>query len=232
MNDNQLYVEIVEPDIEDSMRLPEVYRSDEYGLKEGFELERFVDTPRKDFQCPVCFGVVRDPLECVQCGMLICKKCANDVFNTNRLPDHPGFPRKMRLTCPVCRSKAIPREPSLLLTKYINSLKIKCKNRLYGCEEIFPLDAIKTHQKACKFSMTSCANSQFCNKKGSKNEFINVSFPKPRKASYFIRRIPKKDKSVCSEACKKLLLMKHILENDQKLEALQMFHSALVDFSN
>ncbi|CAG9326486.1 unnamed protein product [Blepharisma stoltei] len=231
MNDHnpQMYVEIVEPDLEDSMRSLESYKFEDLSLKEGYEVSRFVETPRKDILCPICLGVAREPLECIQCGILICKKCANMMaHSTNRYLPQPRYMEKPRLTCPVCRSKAAPREPSLLLIKYINSLKIYCKNRSQGCPEICALENIKQHQKICQFSTICCANQQFCNRKGSKSDFITVNFPKPRIASYFNNsRIRKKDKVVCSEACKKLLLMKHALDSGQVNEALSMYHTAI-----
>ncbi|CAG9334909.1 unnamed protein product [Blepharisma stoltei] len=225
-SDSIAYVEIVEADIDDPI-LVENYRHDDLSLKEGYEIDRFIEPPRKDFLCPVCLGVVRNPLECVQCGSLLCKKCFLEIISSSHANSHLRLIRTPIVTCPICRSLAVPREPSILLLKYINNLQIACKNKNQGCGEICCLANIKEHQKTCQFSTVSCANQQFCNKRGTKNEFITVNFPKPRINSYFNDSRIRKGKLVCSEICKRVMIMKNALDSGQINEPRAMHHDAI-----
>ena len=190
-------------------------------LKDGYDIDRFVEHPRKDFQCPICLGIVRSPLECSQCGILICRKCAcqsskqqNPFYSlSNPIP---------KFNCPICRSRALPREPSAILKKILDSLMVYCKNKSQSCPEIFPLGEIKNHHKECKFKAIRCANHSFCDKQGNKTDFLVVEFPNYGRKSKVL-----KSKLVCSEICKRVVLMDHMLKSDKNDEAINEYRSAI-----
>ena len=189
-------------------------------LKEGFDLDRFVEVPRKDFQCPICLGVVREPLECTQCGVLLCRKCA---CNCGRV-QNPFFGLSsniQKFNCPLCRNRTQPKEPSAILKKLINSLVVYCKNKKYSCEETRSLAEIKTHEKECEFKAIRCANHQMCNKQGNKSEFISVELPRIKKNN------ERKMKLVCSEICKKVVMMDYMIKTDQIEKAIAEYKIAL-----
>jgi hypothetical protein len=190
-------------------------------LKEGFDTERFVEPPRKDFQCPICLGVVRNPLECSQCGSLLCKKCACSCSRSQNsfIVMSSSAPK---FNCPICRTRAPPREPSSILKKIINNLMIFCKNKSYSCTESHPLGSIKQHQKECKFKAIRCANHTFCNKEGNKTDFITVEFKRSGKSGSAA-----KSKLVCSEICRKIVLMDYYLRSDQLETAVQEYKNEL-----
>lgn len=190
-------------------------------LKEGYEIERFVDPPRKDFQCPICLGVVRCPLECSQCGILLCKKCACGCSK----PSNPFLSLTSaipKFNCPICRSRAPPHEPSAILQKILSSLLVFCKNKPQSCQETFPISEIKGHEKICQYKVIRCANHNFCNTQGNKLSFIEVEFPKEPKTG----RVGK-NKLVCSEVCKKVVLMDFMLKSGQIEQATKAYKEAL-----
>jgi len=190
-------------------------------LKEGYDLERFVDQPRKDFHCPICLGVVRFPLECSQCGILLCKKCACSCSK----PQNPFFTLSSttpKFNCPICRSRQPPREPSVILKNIIFALKVFCKNKSHGCDRSLPLGEIKAHQKDCEFKAIRCANHHFCKKEGDKTDFIPVEFPRTGKSNQ-----PPKSKLVCSEVCKKVALMDYYLRTEQTDKAINEYKREL-----
>ena len=190
-------------------------------MKDGYEIDRFVEAPRKDFQCPICLGVVRNPLECSQCGILLCKKCACGCSR----PSNPfmSLPTASpKFNCPVCRCKAPPREPSAILKKIISSLVVYCKNRGQSCQEVFAISEVKTHERVCPYKAIRCSNHIFCTKQGSKLNFILVDFPKHAKNA----KTPK-SKLVCSEVCKKVILMDYMLKTEQTDKAIETFREAL-----
>ena len=216
----QEVIEVVESEQEESNS--NWYNSSELSLlKEGYDVERFVEVPRKDFQCPICLGVVRAPLECSQCGILLCKKCAyscvkhqNTFFTLNSASS--------KFTCPLCRGRQPPREPSAILKNIIISLTVFCKNKSHGCTQTFKLNEGKTHQKTCEFKSIRCANHHFCKKEGNKGDFITVEYPRQGKSN-----LPPKLKLVCSEICKKVVIMDYYLRTEQTDKAINEYKKEL-----
>ena len=224
MSNPQDLIEIPEPVQEDN---PNNWYSASHLsiMKDGYEIDRFVEPPRKDFQCPICLGVVRSPLECTQCGILLCKKCACGCSR----PSNPflSLPTSIpKFNCPICRCKAPPREPSAILKKMINSLTVYCKNRPQSCQEVFPISDVKTHERICPYKAIRCANHIFCTKQGSKLNFTLVDFPKYAKNA----KNPK-SKLVCSDMCKKIILMDFMLKTEQADKAIDAFREALEELS-
>ena len=189
-------------------------------LKEGYDLDRFVEAPRKDFQCPICLGVVREPLECTQCGVLLCKKCASNCGKSQN-PFFGLSSNTQKFNCPLCRNRTQPKEPSAILKKLINSLVIYCKNKKNSCAEAYRLDEIKKHEKECEFKALRCANHQFCNKQWDKNEFIAFVMPRDKKNS------DGKVRLVCSEICQKVVMMDYMIRTDQIEKAINEYRVAL-----
>ncbi|OMJ87435.1 hypothetical protein SteCoe_10853 [Stentor coeruleus] len=217
---SQEIIEVMEPE-QDDISQNWCNMSEAGNLKEGYDMERFTEPPRKDFQCPICLGVVRNPLECSQCGILLCKKCACSCSK----PQNPFFIMTSsvpKFNCPICRSRAAPREPSSILKKIINSSVVYCKNKSHGCPVSEALGEIKNHEKECKFKAIRCANHGFCDKQGNKIDFISVEFSKIGKGSY-----PTKSKLVCSDICRKVVIMDHLLKTDQSEKAINEYRMAL-----
>ncbi|OMJ84180.1 hypothetical protein SteCoe_14732 [Stentor coeruleus] len=193
-------------------------------LKEGYDLERFVEPPRKDFICLICLGVVRNPLECSQCGILLCKKCAYGCSK----PQNPFFSMSsitIKFNCPICRSRAAPREPSMILKKFISNLIVYCKNKDRGCKVCRSIGEIKNHEKECDFKVIRCANHGLCSKEGSKIDFITAKCIKSEKNA------DRKLKFVCSEICRKVVVMSYLLKADKSEEAVDQYKLALEQLS-
>jgi hypothetical protein len=217
---SQEIIEVMESEQEDSGQ-NWFSNTDLSRLKEGYDVERFVEPPRKDFQCPICLGVVRSPLECSQCGILICKKCA---YSCSRA-QNPFFSMSSQIpkfNCPLCRSRASPREPSAVLKKILGNLVVYCKHKAQLCEDSFPLGEVKFHEKKCKFKAVRCANHIFCDKHGTKINFIVVEVPK-----YGKNPGDNKSKLVCSEICKKVIIMDYLLKSEQTEKAINEYRLAL-----
>lgn len=194
--------------------------SEASSLKEGYDLDRFVDPPRKDFNCLICLGVVRNPLECSQCGILLCKKCAYSCSK----PQNPFFSMPNttpKFNCPICRSRSAPREPSVILKKIISTLVVFCKNKERGCGVCKGLGEIKNHEKECDYKVIRCANHGLCSKEGSKIDFIIAKCLKTGKNANH------KSKLVCSEVCRKVVIMSYLLKADKCEEAIDQYRLAL-----
>ena len=170
-------------------------------LKEGFPIERFVEPPRDEFKCMVCYGVVRSPKECQVCGILLCGKCEKTCVSD-----------RQEFACPSCRTNKLYRQPSKVLVKLIEKLHIKCKYFVHGCQAVTPIQDIKAHQHDCEFKTTKCGNSLLCSKRGNITEFLYYSDA---------------NKFVCSEVCKKLVIMEMSLAKSDLKTAICMYRQAL-----
>ena len=132
----------------------------------GFDPNTFIDKPSDDFSCPICLGVLNDPLQCPQ-GHAFCRGCI-----TNWLCDHA--------TCPVgkCHLDRASMSTSLIVRNLIGKMVVYCphSNRVAtgavgvvaqergkneeGCQWRGALDCRKTHLKGeCEYTITtSCSN--------------------------------------------------------------------------
>lgn len=195
--------------------------------KEGYDMERFLEAPREEFKCIICYGVLRQPMECENCGVLLCSYCSKEckshrvsLFRQASDGQH---------TCPVCRSNQLPKEPSKILLKMIGRLKLKCKYYKEGCSYSSELSEIAEHQKNCSFKTIKCGNP-VCKNKGKQSEYYKVEFGDVRTPCpmSFAVKIPAK--FVCSEVCEKVVRMEYLIKNQRNLdEARRMFHDALVN---
>ena len=178
--------------------------------KDGYPVERFTSPPSEDYICIVCIGVVRDPLECQNCGLLLCSKCVSSYLESRR---QRGGMLGLRadFSCPTCRHKAEPRRPSRVLTDIIAELEVFCKNRAEGCGEVRKLRDVKLHQKACVCRATRCV---YCNAQGSKEEFLQSESEGKRIYA-------------CSIACQRTYEFQHLLRTKKREDAVKLYFSLL-----
>jgi len=108
----------------------------------------FVQQPSKDFDCPVCLEMLKDPFLTACCGNHFCKTC---VDATKKSTDR----------CPLC-NQTLSGIIDKKFQRQINDLKIFCPNRMSGCEWSGELDKLKKHLSAgeadgeCKYVVLSC----------------------------------------------------------------------------
>ena len=115
----------------------------------GYECE-FVD-PVKDFECPLCLHVTRDPNLTSCCGQYFCRVCISRILAS----------RKHR--CPLCKAGSF----NVLLDKQQNQrvlkLKVYCVMKKEGCEWAGELGDLDAHLDAsngdCQHITVNCANN-------------------------------------------------------------------------
>ncbi|XP_074650058.1 E3 ubiquitin-protein ligase NRDP1-like [Tubulanus polymorphus] len=105
----------------------------------GYELNRFQGEVEEELLCPICSGVLEDPLQVPPCEHAFCAGCIREWLT--RMP-----------TCPVDRNpitsnqlKPAPRITRTLLSK----LNISCDNCQFGCTSIVKLDMLQAHLQEC-----------------------------------------------------------------------------------
>lgn len=106
----------------------------------GYELTRFQGDVDEELICPICAGVLEEPLQAAVCEHAFCRACITEWLS--RQP-----------TCPVDRNsitttnlRPVPR----ILKNLLARLSIACDNALYGCTQILKLDALNNHLEDCE----------------------------------------------------------------------------------
>ncbi|PSN30920.1 E3 ubiquitin-protein ligase NRDP1 [Blattella germanica] len=106
----------------------------------GFEVNRFQGEVDEELVCPICSGVLEDPLQAPVCEHAFCRGCIQEWIS--RQP-----------TCPVDRqaiTSAQLRPVPRILRNLLSRLCITCDNASYGCTSVMKLDALTSHLEECE----------------------------------------------------------------------------------
>ncbi|XP_067008707.1 E3 ubiquitin-protein ligase NRDP1 isoform X6 [Anabrus simplex] len=106
----------------------------------GFEVTRFQGEVDEELVCPICSGVLEDPLQAPVCEHAFCRACIQEWLS--RQP-----------TCPVDRqaiTSAQLRPVPRILRNLLARLCISCDNAVYGCSSIMKLDTLGSHLEECE----------------------------------------------------------------------------------
>ena len=116
----------------------------------GFGTDRFKISIDKNFLCPICADVLKDPVQC-QNQHYFCKECIKKHLETNAK------------SCPICvqdLSEETLAEAPRILTDYLNGLLISCDHSERGCTEEVPVSGLKSHVRECDFRPVVCTNEK------------------------------------------------------------------------
>ena len=125
----------------------------------GYATDRFKFSVDRNFLCPICADVLKDPVQC-QNQHHFCKECIKKHLETNAK------------SCPICvqdLSEETLAEAPRILTDYLNGLIISCDHTDRGCTEEVPISRLKSHVRECDFRPIVCTNEkcgQTFNQKG------------------------------------------------------------------
>lgn len=118
-------------------------RSTKGDFGESVQVE-FVDRPSEDYQCPICFSVVRDPYLTNCCGARFCKRCIVEWKNREG-------------QCPMCREDFVCM-PDKRLDREIRQMKVHCVHSSKGCQWIGTYNELRRHRKSkCEHEIVSCS---------------------------------------------------------------------------
>ena len=103
----------------------------------------------KEYECPICFEILRAPFLTACCGNHFCEAC---VEATQISTDH----------CPLCKAKPIKGIVDKKLQRRINDLKAYCLQKKHGCSWVGRLVELTNHLdtdnvKGCKYALLSCS---------------------------------------------------------------------------
>ena len=107
----------------------------------GYECE-FVD-PVKEFECPLCLHVTRDPNLTSCCGQHFCQVCINQI-QTNYQP------------CPLCKNTKFTVMLDKKQIRKVLELKVYCTMKEQGCSWTGELGGLNRHLEDCQYVTISC----------------------------------------------------------------------------
>ena len=114
----------------------------------GYEQDRFEDKV-DNLQCSVCLKILKDPVQCPN-QHYFCRSCIEENLRHNAE------------TCPVCQHPLTEKtlgKPPRILTKWLESLMIRCDYESRGCRELTKLEFLDRHVRSCDYSPTRCTNT-------------------------------------------------------------------------
>ena len=105
----------------------------------------------KDYECPVCFEILKDPFLTACCGNHFCEACIEATKTSTNY-------------CPFCKAKPINGIVDKKLQRQINELEVYCLQKKHGCSWVGTMDELTKHlvadnAKGCKYSLIPCSLS-------------------------------------------------------------------------
>ncbi len=116
----------------------------------GYDQE-FLDPPAKlkEFECPLCLLVIREPTLTSCCGQHFCQSCINRII-TDRKP------------CPLCKQLRFGTFLDKKQKRKVLELKVNCSMKLRGCSWTGELGELDSHTDTgagdCQFVDVTCPN--------------------------------------------------------------------------
>ncbi len=115
----------------------------------GYPEDRFQASVDKNFFCPICTDVLKDPVQCHN-EHYFCRSCITKHLKNSQ-------------TCPVCMEKLTEEaltKPARIVTGYLDGLMINCDHSERGCTELVELGCLETHISVCKYRPVTCPNER------------------------------------------------------------------------
>ncbi|XP_043826380.1 E3 ubiquitin-protein ligase NRDP1-like [Dromiciops gliroides] len=108
----------------------------------GYDRARFLGDVDEDLICPICRGVLEEPMQAPNCEHAFCNTCITQGSSWQQ-------------TCPVDGSvvtaphlRPIPR----IMRNMLSKLQITCDNAVAGCSAVLRLDNLMAHLISCEHS--------------------------------------------------------------------------------
>ena len=115
----------------------------------GYPEDRFQTSVDKNFFCPICTDVLKDPVQCHN-QHYFCRACITDHLKNSQ-------------TCPVCMQElteeALTKPPRIVIG-YLDGLMVNCEHKERGCVELVELGLLETHISVCEYKPVTCPNER------------------------------------------------------------------------
>ncbi|XP_036620974.1 E3 ubiquitin-protein ligase NRDP1-like [Trichosurus vulpecula] len=130
----------------------------------GYDRARFLGDVDEDLICPICHGVLEEPVQAPNCEHAFCNTCITQGSSWQQICPVDGSV----VTIPHLRP--IPR----IMRNMLSKLQITCNNAVSGCSAILRLDNLMTHLISCEHNpKCPVACKQGCGLEMSSEELPN-----------------------------------------------------------
>ncbi len=112
----------------------------------GYESEAFAEPPEKlkDYECPLCLHITREPYLTSCCGHHFCQSCIGRVHSDNK-------------PCPLCKAPNFAVFQDKKQKRKVLELRARCMNR--GCTWTHEFGGLEGHlNNDCLFVFVPCSN--------------------------------------------------------------------------
>ncbi|XP_062401651.1 E3 ubiquitin-protein ligase NRDP1-like [Sardina pilchardus] len=106
----------------------------------GYDTNRFQGHVDEDLLCPICSGVLEEPVQATDCEHAFCNACITQWIS-------------QQSTCPVDRSQVtlaqlqpVPR----IMRNMLSKLQLSCDNSAFGCTAVLRLSQLQSHLRECE----------------------------------------------------------------------------------
>ena len=113
-----------------------------------------------DFICQICLSFVLDPVECLTCNSIFCRKC---LYEYTLYSKH----------CPN-RCDINYRPVNRILKNIISAVKVPCIYFHKGCKEILTFETYDRHIKGCDFTPYMCNQCYLVDLKDNVENHCNI----------------------------------------------------------
>ena len=113
-----------------------------------------------DFICQICLSFVIDPVECLTCNTIFCRKC---LYEYTLYSKH----------CPN-RCDINYRPVNRILKNLISAVKVPCIYFHKGCKEILTFETYDRHIKGCNFNPYMCNQCYLVDVKDNVENHCNI----------------------------------------------------------
>lgn len=110
--------------------------------REHYDKDTKLETWLDYFECPVCFMLQEDFLECSKCTSRACKACAID-FSKKEHEKDPSAKGKGIYKCTICHGVLPHKTMHRFLAKLLMELKFRCDD----CKKVYAYAVIKQHKQ-------------------------------------------------------------------------------------
>ena len=115
----------------------------------GYAENRFQGSVDKNFFCPICTDVLKDPVQCHN-QHYFCRSCITKHLENSQ-------------TCPICMEKLTQEalsKPPRIVQDYLDGLVINCEHSERGCANLVELGRLEAHVSECVYKPVTCPNEK------------------------------------------------------------------------
>ena len=115
----------------------------------GYAENRFQGSVDKNFFCPICTDVLKDPVQCHN-QHYFCRSCITKHLENSQ-------------TCPICMEKLTQEalsKPPRIVQDYLDGLVINCEHSERGCANLVELGRLEAHVSECVYRPVTCPNEK------------------------------------------------------------------------